>query len=157
MKPRKKIPPEVRFWRHVEKLEGDDACWNWRAHRDDKLYGLFGVRAGKTVYAHRFSWELANGPIPDGLWVLHKCDNPSCVRPKHLFLGTHQDNMKDQAAKGRTTRGELDGMAKLTASQVVEIRTLLDRGRKGVDLARTFSVSIATISRIKHRIRWQHL
>ncbi len=93
-----------RFWAKVDRREGDD-CWPWKASRSPKGYGWFhappeGVRRD-MVQAHRVAWELACGPIPPGLWVLHRCDNPSCVRADHLFLGTNADNVADKMAKGR--------------------------------------------------------
>jgi hypothetical protein len=96
-----------RFWEKVSKdsdrhfaLDGKK-CWEWRGALT-KGYGQFGVGGGKLQYAHRFSWMLHNGEIPEGKCVLHKCDNPGCVNPDHLFLGSHADNMKDMASKGRS-------------------------------------------------------
>lgn len=92
---------EDRFWSKVRK---DDGCWEWTASVNRRGYGWlhFGGKVErKALKAHRVSWEIHNGPIPDGLWVLHKCDNPRCVRPDHLFLGDRTDNMRDCAAKGR--------------------------------------------------------
>lgn len=92
-----------RFWSKVDK---SGECWNWTGARTAPgWHGMFAsdaTRAGRTmVLAHRHSWALANGPVPDGLNVLHRCDNAGCVRPDHLFLGTHSDNMRDRSAKGR--------------------------------------------------------
>lgn len=87
---------EQRFWAQIEKT---DSCWNWTGARNPR-YGMI-KRDGRRVGAHRVSWELANGAIPQGLWVLHRCDNPRCVRPDHLFLGNRLDNMRDMGAKGR--------------------------------------------------------
>lgn len=89
----------ARFWESVEKGPGD-ACWEWTGHANRSGYGRV-TRRGRDLFAHRYSWELANGPIPDGLIVCHRCDNPPCVRPEHLFLGTHSDNMRDAQRKGR--------------------------------------------------------
>lgn len=96
----------ARFWSNVDKNGPVQShcpeignCWKWR--NVNKWYGHFSPEKGKRLYAHRFSWELHNGPIPSGLCVLHKCDNPECVRPDHLFLGTHKDNADDKYAKGR--------------------------------------------------------
>lgn len=96
---------EERLWEKVDKA-GD--CWVWTAGRNPKGYGRIG-RGGRgegVVLAHRAVWELANGPVPEGLFVLHRCDNPPCVRPNHLFLGTKADNNQDMASKGRN-RGQL--------------------------------------------------
>jgi hypothetical protein len=93
-----------RFWEKVDRQA--EGCWNWKAAKQHNGYGYLHAGGGKTrkpARAHRVSWELHNGPIPEGLWVLHKCDNPSCVRPDHLFLGDRVDNMNDAAAKGRVT------------------------------------------------------
>lgn len=86
-----------RFTKHVEKTE---SCWLWRGAVDTAGYGDCWFR-GRTTGAHRVSWQIFRGEIPDGLFVLHKCDNPICVNPDHLFLGTHSDNMQDASAKGR--------------------------------------------------------
>lgn len=89
-----------RFWNKVDR-SGD--CWTWQGSRDRKGYGRVSVNQ-RPVLAHRFSWTLSHGPIPDGLCVLHKCDNPPCVNPEHLFLGTIADNNRDMVAKGRHAR-----------------------------------------------------
>lgn len=98
-----------RFFTKVIKHHGADACWEWIASKDVGGYGHLG-RNGRVVSAHRLSWEIKYGPIPAGMNVLHHCDNPACVRPDHLFLGTHSDNMRDMCAKGRhyTQRRRID-------------------------------------------------
>ena len=127
-------PPEERFWAYVDTSAGPEACWPWTGGTQ-KGYGAFGVRAGLIVRAHRFVWELTHGPIPEGLNVLHHCDNPPCCNPhpKHLFLGTFQDNTMDMIVKGR------HGTAKtrLTDALVHYIRS-----RKGNDSAKRLSKQI---------------
>jgi len=91
---------DLLFWSKVQK---SDWCWEWRGHLNTPGYGYFLCRA-QVIPAHRFSWELANqSAIPDGLSVCHKCDNPKCVRPEHLFIGTHKENMLDMCRKGRAS------------------------------------------------------
>lgn len=87
-----------RFWEKVEKTEG---CWKWRASVNQRGYGRFGVSSGKGVNAHRVSWVIHNGQIPGDLFVCHKCDNPPCCNPEHLFLGTRQQNVDDMILKKR--------------------------------------------------------
>lgn len=92
-------PPTDLFWRHVRKSDG---CWEWQGNRNNRNYGMSWYHPlGKKIPAHRVSWLLAHGEIPEGMCVLHKCDNRPCVRPDHLFLGTHSDNTRDMNAKGR--------------------------------------------------------
>jgi hypothetical protein len=117
-----------------------------------------------TVLAHRYSWNLHNGPIPDGLEVLHKCDNPSCVRPSHLFLGTQRENVYDMIKKGRqatgskvSVQGEKHGRSILTADNVLAIRELVASGNSQTSVARLFGVSRFAVSTIVLRKRWAHL
>ena len=151
-------PLPERFWPKVD-MSGD--CWLWQARRDKDGYGdiRLGGKHGGHVRAHRVSWELHNGCIPDGLIVCHKCDNPPCVNPAHLFLGTHKDNSIDRTRKGRgrDSRGEKQGGAKLTANDVIDIRSLRAFGAEGRALARAFGVSEASIAFICQRKTWRHV
>ena len=94
-----------RFWSRIKKTKG---CWVWTGKRDKNGYGRLWVKDG-NIRAHRFSWTLHFGPVPEGLCVLHDCDNPSCVRPSHLFTGTNVENTKDRSTKGRNACGDRNG------------------------------------------------
>lgn len=133
--------PVIRFWRKVGKTEG---CWLWTGSRSP-YYGNFYPDHGTCVHAHRYSWELAYGPIPPDMQVLHKCDVRHCVRPDHLFLGTQQDNMDDMAAKGR--RWTMP--RKLSPAQEQEIVTRFVNGTMSQRaLAAEYGVSQALVSKI---------
>ena len=106
--------------------------------------------------AHRLAWELANGPIPVGLHVLHRCDNPGCVRPAHLFLGTNADNCRDKALKGRSLRGERNAKAKLTEADVREIRRLGPTVAKA-EIAQRFGITRQQVVHILSRAQWKHV
>jgi hypothetical protein len=133
-------------------------CWLWTGHRGSNGYGRIKV-SGKVQMAHRMAWEIENGSIPEGLCVLHRCDNPSCVRPDHLFLGTHRDNAIDREMKGRGSkqRGEERGSAKLTNQDIPRIRELCDNGVTQRAAARIYGVAQSTIGEIVRREKWSHV
>jgi hypothetical protein len=149
---RKPKDPMPRFWAKVQKTDG---CWVWTGCKM-KGYGQFGY-CRRNVLAHRFSYAQAYGPIEAHMMVCHRCDNPSCVRPDHLFLGTQKDNLDDCAAKGRTNRvrGERHRCAILTEKQVLQIRSRVSERR--VDLAKEFGVSPEAISGIINGRKWRHV
>lgn len=138
-----------RFWSKVQKSESD-ACWEWTAHKHRQGYGLIWW-GHRMICAHRIAYELAHGTHPGHLHVCHSCDNPSCCNPDHLFLGTHEDNMKDRDTKGRNRvlRGEENPMSKLTSEQVAEIRKAFKEGRMTrTDLIQRYGVSRPHLNRI---------
>lgn len=150
---------ETRFWGLVKKLTGD-GCWVWQGATSTHMhYGCMSLgQRGSVQYAHRISWELAQGPIPPGLCVLHRCDNPPCVRPGHLFLGTRRDNMADKVAKGRQPCGEKSGGVVLVEAQVMEILTAYATGEVPVlGLAREYGVEEATVRAIVNGQTWTHV
>ena len=159
---------EDRFW---AKVDTSGECWEWTAARNSKGYGAFwdGTRHQK---AHRYSWELQIGTIPEGLLVCHKCDNPKCVRPDHLFLGTYQDNAIDAINKGRmvpppgyekyndawAVRGERKGNAIFTDADIISIRERWRSGSATVrEMADQYGTYRQTIRRIVKRERWAHI
>lgn len=148
----KQLTIEERFWGKVQKSEG---CWTWNGGRDAQGYGAF--KATRMEKAHRYSWELHFGKIENGLLVLHRCDNPPCVRPDHLFLGTHNENMADMVAKGRNRRGERQHMAKLTARDVREIRVAIEQGETHEAIAARYGVCRANVSQIACGNIWKHV
>ena len=153
-------PFEERFWAKVE-VRGPDDCWEWTATKVGNGYGQIS-RGGRVVSAHRVSWELQFGPIPEGLCILHHCDHPSCVNPTHLFLGTHADNARDRDKKGRDNqankaRGEDQWNSKLTEKNVHQTRRWLAEGWTHRNIAEVLGVSRRAISYINTGETWAWL
>ncbi len=146
--------PEQRLWRQVDKNQNHE-CWNWTGLCSLKGYGRIGINK-KIIRTHRFSWEIHFGKIPKDLYVLHTCDNRKCVNPKHLFLGTQQDNMNDKINKNRQSKGEDRPSAKLTKDQVKEIRNLKDKFSQR-EIAKIFNVTHGTIGYIYRNKTWKHV
>ncbi|MCP4990745.1 MAG: HNH endonuclease [Colwellia sp.] len=147
---RYKTPQEALENRTIPEPNSGCLIWLGSVHR--KGYGHIGVN-GKTEKTHRFAWEQTNGPIPDGMHVLHYCDNPSCVNPDHLFIGTNADNVADKIKKGRDVyaNGEDHGASKLSKSDVIAIRS---DARPRKEIAANYGVSISQIGRILRREHW---
>lgn len=144
----------VRFWAKVRKT---DTCWHWTAASFRRGYGAIKVN-GKMKKAHRVSFEMHFGEIPDGQMVCHSCDTPSCVRPDHLFLGTSQENTADRDAKQRQCRGSRCHQSKLTREQVIEIRELYASGNYSQpELGRMYGVAHTSIGAIVRRASWKHV
>lgn len=140
------VPLEARFWSKVD-VKSKGQCWPWlggtsRSPRSGP-YGTFRHPSGKMTRAHRMSFELVNGPIPDGLVIRHTCDNPICCNPNHLIAGTQLDNVRDRDIRGRgwIPKGEAHGNSKLVTSQVIDIRRRNSQGESQRSLAREFGVS----------------
>jgi len=149
---RTKRPVEEMFW---EKVDKSVDCWEWTAC-EYQGYGQIRLR-GKLWKAHRFSWFLRYGKIPKGLFVCHHCDNPACVNPEHLFLGTQKDNMQDAVKKGRMQKGMDRWCSKLTEAQVLSIRREYAEGKSQSELARKYGVDQTTIHYIVTRKTWKHI
>lgn len=143
-----------RFEHYVQKGSG---CWEWMSYRDPKGYGRINV-SNKPLLAHRVSWELFRHKLRSDQQVLHRCDNPSCVRPEHLFLGDHVANMADKMAKKRhrygVSRGSAHGCAKLTEDQVRAIRKSVGPSRI---VAEEYGISGRQVRDIRRRAVWRHI
>jgi len=138
---------EERFWSLVS-IGNDDECWPWIGHR---VHGYGRIRIDsddKRALAHRLSWEFANGRNPGKLNVLHRCDNPPCVNPSHLFLGTQRDNIDDMLRKRRQPHGVRHWSARLSTDQVAEIRRRRAAGERTIDLAAEFGIDRSHVSNI---------
>ena len=151
---RPRVPFLERLLRRLK--PGPNGCLEWQGSTTWKGYGHIGRGAPDKglISTHRAMWEIVFGPIPEGLCVLHTCDNPPCCEPTHLWLGTHIDNLADRVAKGRSAQGERNGNAKLTREQVEAIRA---DTRPGILLATEYEVSQSTVSGVRCGGQWKGL
>lgn len=151
----------AKFWSRVDKREPEE-CWPWKRHCSPKGYGVVWVNSG-SYRAHRVSYLLANGRLPDALIILHRCDNPRCVNPAHLKAGTVSDNSRDASLKGRlhgpsvSLLGERGTNAKLRDADIPLIRALLSQRVGKSEIARRYGVSHSTIKLIEKGETWKHI
>ena len=152
----KTIPIDIRIAKYTNKT---GTCWLWTGGIYPDGYPRIALTHTKTVRVSRYLWEQSNGPIPDGLYVLHKCDNPLCVNIQHMFLGTQQDNMTDMINKHRQYRpiGEIHYRTNLTTLDIILIRYLHSCGITYEKLARSYNMSCSAISAISLGRRWSHV
>lgn len=152
-----KTPAEFTdwFWSRVS-VGAPDVCWLWRGGLTDKGYGRPRINTVKT-YAHRIAYVITHGPLIDDMEVCHRCDQPACCNPAHLFIGTHAQNMRDMSLKGRAARGVRGPRAKLTEADVLNIRAHRAAGIGVEAIGRIFAVSGEQVSKICTRRQWAHL
>lgn len=149
-----------RFWARVDRTSAPDGCWPWTGPPGYHGYGDVGRgrRSEGHAHAHRIAYELTHGPIPDKLYVCHRCDNRICCNPAHLFLGTHEDNQRDKVSKGRMTRGENQWRSELTDEKVRQIRArYASSGESQAELAAAFGVCRGTIEHVVQGLTWKHV
>lgn len=148
---------DVKFWSNVA-VVGENKCWPWMGRRVGNGYGKL-KRNGKDWRANRYVWLITHGDVPSNKYVCHKCDNPKCCNPSHLFLGTAKENTADMVAKHRAGRmlGEKNHRSKLNSDAVRAIRDRVTNGEKQIDLCREYGISPATISVIVNQKTWKEV
>lgn len=152
---RKPTGIKARFWAKVDKTK---SCWIFTSNHGGTTYGMLSVPKGEEYLAHRISWVIHYGLIPRGLKVLHTCDQPRCVNPLHLFLGTSQDNMDDMVNKGRSLKGSRHPMTNMSESDVVEIRRLYQETKLSQQaIADMYRINQTAVGFIIRRITWKHI
>lgn len=142
-----------KFWAKVDKTSNPNGCWIFG---NGKGYQMFGPEYN-SMYAHRFSYTIHKGQIPNGLFVCHTCDNPKCVNPSHLWLGTNKDNVNDKIAKGRQLKGSQIPASKLTEADVYAIRSAKYYRGINTDLAKKYKVRREHICKLRAGQGWSHL
>jgi len=146
---------KARFFAKVR--YSSTGCHLWIGAKTPAGYGKLGMRGRTTQYAHRLAYEMQKGVIPDSLQILHSCDNPSCVNPSHLRVGTSADNARDKVQRDRQLKGEQIHNSRLTVRTVREIRQYLASGLSPLNIAKWFGVHRITIHDIAYRRTWAHL
>ena len=149
------------LWWLSSRIDFSGECWVWAGAKSARGYGVISLKSQefpqKVAMSHRAVYEICVEPIPDGMRVLHRCDNPPCCRPSHLFLGTDADNVKDKVAKGRQARGEGSGTSRLTALQVLEIRKRFLACERPQKIAESFNIAECHVYSIATGRSWSHL
>lgn len=155
---RARTPLANRLWSKVRRSAEADGCWEFDGCRLPWGYGCIGRggAGGRVEKAHRIAWELTHGPIPSGMLVCHRCDNPPCCRPDHLFLGTDRDNCHDMLRKGRKRQGVMS-RKKISRNDAVDIRALAAFGATRSTLGREYDLSPGTLSQIINGRTWKVL
>lgn len=149
--------PLERFWKFVAIPEDENDCWEWTGRKNYKGYGVMKINS-RNVQVHRFSYEIhSKAEIPAGLLACHKCDNPVCVNPSHIFIGTVLDNNLDRDRKGRKAVGERNGRSRLTESDIRKIKYLINSGVSDSEIARRVNLWSSTIRAIRVGITWSHI
>ena len=146
---------EERFWKFVNKETGSD-CWFWTGYKSNTFYGSMKINK-QNIRAHRFSYELHYGKIPEGLVVMHSCDQPSCVNPYHLSVGTHADNTRDKINKNRQPRGSSIFNSLITEEEVIQIKNDLNKGMKQIEISKKYQIAYHIICDIKTGRSWKHV
>lgn len=150
------IPFEIKM-RFMDNFTKTETCWIWNAAKHNFGHGRIQVN-GKNCYAHRISYEIFKGPIPNNMAVCHSCDNPSCVNPMHLWVGSPAENFRDMFLKKRNMRGSQAPWSKLTEQKVKELRELYRSGEYTMkELGEKYGVYDTTICAIIHRKKWKHV
>ena len=155
---RKKRPLEERFWNKVSIVPDETSCWDWTGSPSGFHYGMIGLN-GSYIRTHRASWEMHFGQIPNGLCVLHKCDNRRCVRPDHIFLGTKSSNNADRYIKGRDARGVRNGRSVLNDEIVIKIKRLYRPNRVfgARKIAAKLGLNYSTVNGVVGGVNWKWL
>lgn len=153
-------PIRERFDEKVDRSKGPSACWNWIGSLCSHGYGQFTIKnrgARVNAKAHRLAYELSNGPIPAGKWVLHSCDNRACCNPAHLSVGDRAENMRQASVRLRCVHGAAHSQSKLTDSAVREIRAARANGEPAGTIADRFGITPCNVRRVVRRAIWRHV
>ncbi len=147
----------VRFWKKISK-DGENGCWKWLNAKDKDGYGKIRVQA-TDMRAHRLSWIIHRGQIPESSLILHTCDNPECTNPEHLYAGSNTNNMQDREARNRIQhfKGEDCNFSTLTSELIIKIREMRSAGGKQLEIANLFGISRPHVSAICSRKVWKHI